>query len=259
MVGVINRVGQWFNNSCEGAGYTLNLFFRAAVRLPRIGQKRSETIHHMIVCVLGSMPVVFITALFTGMIVSLQTGMVLRDWGQESTLGVIVAVSMCREMGPVFTALTIAGLVGSTYAAELGTMKVSEEVDALEVMSIDPIYYLVMPRIVSLAVAGVVLTIFADLIGIIGGAFVAKASFNVDLAIFFNNARDALKMVDVYGGLLKSAIFAATIGTVACSQGLRAGHGAAGVGHATLRAVVVSFICIVVFDYLISWGLNLVS
>ena len=259
MVGVLNRAGRWFNDTCEGAGYTLNLFFQSILLFPQISRKRSETLQHMIVCVLGAMPVVFITALFTGMIVALQTGMVLRDWGQEATLGYIVAVSMCREMGPVFTALTIAGLIGSTFAAEIGTMKVSEEVDALEVMSINPIYYLVMPRIVSLTLAGVVLTIFADLIGIIGGAFVAKASFNVDIGIFFNNARDSLKLIDVYGGLFKAGVFAATIATVACSQGLRTGHGAAGVGRATMRAVVVSFICILVFDYLITWALNLAA
>ena len=102
------------------------------------------------------------------------------------------ALSLQREMGPVFTCLTLAGLVGSTYAAEIGTMKVSEEVDALEVMSIDPVYFLVMPRLIALSAAAVVLTIYADLIGIAGGALVARANFGVDLEVFIKNGRDAL-------------------------------------------------------------------
>jgi phospholipid/cholesterol/gamma-HCH transport system permease protein len=178
---------------------------------------------------------------------------VLRDFGQESSLGYIVTLGMCREMGPVFTCLALAGLVGSTYAAELGTMKVSEEVDALEVMSINPVYYLVMPRLFALGIAAVALTIYANVIGTVGGALVARSNFDVDLEIFIKNGRDALKMKDVYGGLFKSFLFGMTIGTVACAQGLRAEGGPAGVGRATLHSVVISFMLILVFDYLLTW------
>jgi len=247
---------KWFESSCDGAGYTLDLLSKALLRLPRVGRKWQELLDQVILCTLRSMGVVFIIALFTGMIVSLQTGLVLRKYSQEGTLGFIVAVGMCREMGPVFTALTLAGLVGSTYAAEIGTMKVSEEVDALEVMSIDPIYYLVMPRLIALAIATVALTIYADLIGILGGALVAKAHFAVDLGVFLKNARDVLVLKDIYGGLGKALVFGVTIAAVSCSQGLRAGHGAAGVGQATLRAVVVSFIFLLLFDYLLTWMLQ---
>jgi phospholipid/cholesterol/gamma-HCH transport system permease protein len=255
MTAVLSKVERWFENSCAGAGYTLDLFLRAAGQISLLGRKRRETTQQLMLCTLGSLPVVFITALFTGMIVSLQTGQVLRDFGQESSLGYIVTIGMCREMGPVFTCLSLAGLVGSTYAAEIGTMKVSEEVDALEVMSIDPVYYLVMPRIISLALAAVTLTIYANVIGIAGGALVARASFDVDLEVFMKNGRDALKMKDIYGGLLKSLIFGTTISTVACAQGLRAEGGPAGVGRATLRSVVISFMLILVFDYLLTWML----
>lgn len=255
MIGVLTRAQQWFEDSCVGAGYTLELLARSAAQLVHLGRKRRETLQQLLLCTLGSMPVVFVTTLFTGMIVSLQTGMVLRDFGQEASLGAIVALSMTREMGPVFACLTLAGLVGSTYAAEIGTMKVSEEIDALEVMSIDPVYYLVMPRVFALAVSAVVLTIYADVIGMIGGSIVAKAEFGVEIGLFFDNARDVLKAKDIYGGLLKSLMFGITIAGVACSQGLRTGHGAAGVGQATLRAVVISFIFILVFDYLVTWML----
>jgi phospholipid/cholesterol/gamma-HCH transport system permease protein len=253
MVAAITRAQRWFENSCIGAGYTLDLLVRAAGQIILLGRKRPETMQQLALCGLGSLPVVFITALFTGMIVSLQTGQVLRDFGQENSLGYIVTIGMCREMGPVFTCLSLAGLVGSTYAAEIGTMKVSEEVDALEVMSIDPVYYLVMPRLIALSLAAVALTIYADVIGIAGGALVARANFDVDLEIFMKNGRDALKLKDVYGGLLKSFLFGTTIGIVACAQGLRADGGPAGVGRATLRSVVISFMLILVFDYLLTW------
>jgi phospholipid/cholesterol/gamma-HCH transport system permease protein len=253
MFATILKAQKWFENSCSGAGYTLDLFLRAVSQVGVLGRKRQETLGQLALCTLGSLPVVFITALFTGMIVSLQTGQVLRDFGQENTLGYIVTVGMCREMGPVFTCLTLAGLVGSTYAAEIGTMKVSEEVDALEVMSIDPVYFLVMPRLIALAAATVALTIFADVIGILGGALVARASFDVDLESFFQNGRSALKLKDMYGGLFKSLVFGTTIAAVACAQGLRAEGGPAGVGRATLRSVVISFMLILVFDYVLTW------
>jgi len=256
MVNSVAKAQRWFEESCEGAGYTLDLLLRAFLQFGRLGRKRRELLDQLVLCTLGSIGVVFIIALFTGMIVSLQTGLVLRKYGQEGSLGFIVAVGMCREMGPVFTSLTLAGLVGSTYAAEIGTMKVSEEIDALEVMSIDPVYYLVMPRVIALGVASVALTVYADLIGILGGALVAKAHFNVDVRVFLQNARDVLLLKDIYGGLGKALVFGVTIAGVSCSQGLRAGHGAAGVGHATLRAVVVSFIFLLVFDYLLTWMLQ---
>jgi phospholipid/cholesterol/gamma-HCH transport system permease protein len=255
MIAVLNNVQRWFENACAGAGYTLDLFLRTARQITLLGRKRRETIQQLLLTTLGSLPVVFITALFTGMIVSLQTGQVLRDFGQESSLGYIVTIGMCREMGPVFTCLSLAGLVGSTYAAEIGTMKVSEEVDALEVMSIDPVYYLVLPRIIALSLAAVTLTIYANVIGIAGGALVARANFDVDFEVFMKNGRDALKMKDIYGGLLKSLMFGTTISTVACAQGLRAEGGPAGVGRATLRSVVISFMLILVFDYLLTWML----
>ncbi len=255
MTNPIVRAQRWFEESCIGAGYTIDLILRGTLSLARARRKRQEILRQLALCTIGSMPVVFVTALFTGMIISLQTGNTLKDWGQESLLGYIVTVSMCREMGPVFTCLSLAGLVGSTYAAEIGTMKVSEEVDALEVMSIDPVYYLVMPRLIALSLGAVVLTIYANVIGTVGGALVAQAIFNVDIGIFLENGRDALKMKDIYGGLLKSFVFGTTIAGVSCAQGLQASGGPAGVGSATLRSVVTSFITLLIFNYLLTWAI----
>jgi phospholipid/cholesterol/gamma-HCH transport system permease protein len=253
MFAAIEKVHRWFEDSCIGAGYTINLFVQAASQLVFLGRKRKEAIQQLSLSVLGSLPVVFTVALFTGMIVSLQTGQVLRDFKQESTLGYVVTLGMFREMGPVFTCLALAGLVGSTFAAEIGSMKVSEEIDALEVMSIDPVYYLVMPRVLALGFAAVALTIYANVIGIAGGAVVARANFDVDFEVFITKGRQNLTMKDIYGGLFKSFIYGISIATVACSQGLRTTGGPAGVGRATLRSVVISFIVILVFDYLLTW------
>ncbi len=255
MLGAIDKAQKWFADSCDGVGYTLDLFLRATAGARLLPRKRRETLQQLFICSFGSLPVVFIIAVFAGMILSLQSGIQLQRFGQEAALGYLVSAAMCREMGPVFTAIALSGLVGSTYAAEIGTMKVSEEIDALEVNSIDPVYFLVMPRLLALSAAAVVLTVYADAIGIAGGMMVAKATFNVDPGIFLKNARDALDVKDIYGGLLKALAFGATIATVACSQGLRAEHGAAGVGRATLRSVVIGFLYILVFNYFLTWFL----
>jgi len=253
MIATLVRAQRWFEDACIGAGYTIQLLLKTLVALTLVGRKRREVVEQLFLCVLGSLPVVFTTAMSIGMIVSLQTGQVLREFRQESQLGYVVILGMFREMGPVFTSLSLAGLVGSTFAAELGTMKVSEEIDALEVMSIDPVYFLVLPRVIALGVGAVVLTVYADVIGTVGGAIVARASFGVDFEVFMSKGRDHLFMKDVWGGLSKAFIYGTTVGTVACSQGLRAQGGPAGVGLATLRTVVISFTLILIFDYLLTW------
>jgi phospholipid/cholesterol/gamma-HCH transport system permease protein len=255
MLTAIRTLEGWFEDWCFGAGHGLTVLFRAAAEFRRVARKWGEIINQSFKATFGSLAITFLTGIFTGMILALQTGIELAKYGQESSIGYVVSATMCREMGPVMTGIAIAGLMGSTYAAELGTMKVNEEIDALEVMSIDPIYYLVMPRVIALTLACVCLTIFTNSIGIIGGALVGKAQLNVALDVYFHNAFDALKLRDIYGGLLKSTVFGVMISTVACSQGLRAENGAEGVGTATLRTVVWSFIFILMFDYFLTWML----
>ncbi len=253
MIRTFLRAQSKFEASCYGAGHAVDLLLSSILILPRMGKRWKETLHQTASATFGAMPVVFLTALFTGMILGLQAGLTLREFGQESAIGFLVSASMCREMGPIFTALPIAGLIGSTYAAELGTMKISEEIDALEVMSIDPIRFLVLPRIIALAFTCAVLTIFADIIGILGGGLVGQAILNVDFNLYMKNAREALQLKDVYGGIFKSFIFGLSIASISCSQGLRAEHGAQGVGKATMKAVVISFILVLMFDYFLSW------
>ena len=155
-------------------------------------------------------------------------------------------------MGPVFTAIIVAGRAGSAMAAQLGTMKVSEEIDALEVMSIDPTRYLVMPRIWALLIMLPILTIFADLIGIVGGAVIARLQIGVSYYTFFDGVMTNLEIKDIYTGMVKAVIFGLTIATVSCYQGLNAKAGARGVGRATTRSLVFFFLSILVFDYFIT-------
>ncbi len=247
--------GNAFGAALEGAGFTLTLFLRAALWLRAFGSRWREIRRQVAQCAFGGLPVSFIVAVFSGMILSLQTGIELKKFGQEETVGFVVAASMCREMGPVFTAIILAGLIGSTMAAELGTMAVSEEIDALTVMSIDPVRFLVMPRLVSLALVCPLLTIYVDVVGILGGGVVSHAVLGVDIQVYGRNAWDVLEMKDVYGGLLKSLLFGCLIATIGCSQGLRARNGAEGVGRNTMRSVVNSLIFILMFDYFLTWAL----
>jgi phospholipid/cholesterol/gamma-HCH transport system permease protein len=245
----------WFNRHCHGAGYTLGVLLGAAGQLPAAGRKAGEVVRQLDRAVFGSLFVTFIVALFTGMILSLQAGIELSRWNQQENVGLLVSASMVREMGPVMTAFILSGLVGSTMAAELGTMRVSEEIDALEVMSINPLRYLVMPRVLALALACPALSIFVDAVGVAGGAVVCRSLLDVNYATYFMKARDVLEVRDLAGGLLKAFVFGTTIATIGCAQGLRAEDGAEGVGRATMRAVVMAFVYVLIFDYLVAWML----
>lgn len=237
----------------SGLGYNILLLVQAIIQIRYLPRRWSELLTQIETAAFGGFPVAMIVAIFSGMVLALQSGIALRSYHQEANIGALVAASMCREMGPVMTGYILAGLVGSTMAAELGTMKVSEEIDALQVMSISPVQFLVLPRLVAMSLVCPLLTIYANVIGVIGGAVVGKLILEVEFPLYFRYALDALKLMDIYSGLFKAFIFGATIAVVGCAQGLRAENGAVGVGKATMRAVVISFIAILVFDYLLTW------
>jgi phospholipid/cholesterol/gamma-HCH transport system permease protein len=160
---------------------------------------------------------------------------------------------MVREMGPFMTALILAASVGSGMAAELGTMKVSEEIDALDIMAIDPARFLVLPRLLAMAIMTPALTVYTSLVGTLGGAVVSYYQYGVSLARFKSDALSYLAAKDVYTGLLKALVFGIVIAVVGCSQGLRTHGGAIGVGQATRRAVVVAYLLIIVLGYYITF------
>ena len=250
---MLDRAAEGIVDAIHGAGFTISLLGRSGFWLLASWRKKGEIVHQMAVCGFGGFPVAMIVAVFSGMVLALQGGISLKTWGQEELIGVVVPASMVREMGPVMTGFILAGLIGSTMAAELGTMSVSEEIDALEVMSINPVYFLVMPRIVALALVAPLLTIYVDIVGILGGAFVGDRLLGLSYTNYFLNARQSLDLKDIYSGLLKAAVFGTMIASVGCAQGLKARGGAEGVGKATMRTVVVCFVFILMFDYILSW------
>jgi phospholipid/cholesterol/gamma-HCH transport system permease protein len=208
-----------------------------------------------------SMGVVTIVGVFIGMILAIQSGEELRQYGAEERLAFIVAGSMAREMGPFVTAVILAATVGGAIAAELGTMRVSEEIDALELMNIDPIRYLVVPRVVALTISSVLLTVLVNIVGGAGAPLVSQAQFGIPYSDFFESAREALAgpwllgglSKDLYSGLTKSLVYGMMIGALSCTAGLNASGGALGVGKAVRRAVVASVVLTLVIGYIITW------
>ena len=253
VVAWVENVGLWLTGGMETAGHTVSLLAETIYWLKALWVKRDEVASKIAYTGFGSLPVVLMISFFTGLILALQTGIELTRYNQESTIGALVAAIMFREMGPVMTGIILAALVGSSYAAELGTMSVSEEVDALRVMSISPVKFLVMPRVVALAITAPILTLFSDLVGIAGGAVIGNAMLHVDFAVYYDWVQWAVNISDIFKGLLKAFLFGVIIAVVGCSQGLRATRGAEGVGFATMRSVVISFVMIMIGDYLVNW------
>jgi phospholipid/cholesterol/gamma-HCH transport system permease protein len=215
-------------------------------------RSRGETVTQLYITGIKSLAVITVVALFTGMILALQTGLELRRYGQEVYIGSAVAVSMIREMGPFMTGLIISASVGSAIAAQIGTMTVSEEIAALEVMSINPNRFLVMPRLVALVVMMPILTVYTNILGILGGGLVGATQLGVSLQAYMDNATQFATIKDLYVGLFKAAVFGVVITTVACHQGFMTREGAVGVGKATRRSVIISFLVILVLGYVIT-------
>ena len=245
----------------EGVGHPVDIFLQAIRRLPSSFRRRKPIAEQMFASSVQGIHVVLLVGLFIGMIVSLQTGIELARIGQQDQIGVLVAVTMAREMGPFITATILAATVGSAMAAELGTMAVSDELAALEVLSVDRVSFLVLPRLVALALAAPLLTILCDTIGIFGGGFVAKSQLNVTFQLYIDSAIESLRSPaltipvpkDVYTGLFKAFVFGLQIAAIGCSSGMRASGGALGVGRATRQAVRDSIIAIIVSNYFMTW------
>jgi len=199
-----------------------------------------------------SLFVVCLTALFTGMVLALQTYYAFRLFSAESLVGATVALSMTRELGPVITALMVTGRAGSAIAAEIGTMRVTEQVDALTVMAINPVQYLVSPRILAGFLMLPLLTVVSDFVGILGGYLIGVKALGINSGIFMNKIYELLTLDDIYDGLVKAAVFGAILTLVGCYKGFYTSGGAEGVGRATTESVVLSSVLILAFDYVMT-------
>ncbi|HVS15934.1 MAG TPA: ABC transporter permease [Thermoanaerobaculia bacterium] len=195
-----------------------------------------------------SLPLVGLILLLVGMILALQSAYQLRQLGALDLVADLVAISVTRELAPLLTAIVVAGRVGSAIAAELGTMRVNEEIDALVVMGIDPVSYLVVPRLLGLMIAVPCLTVLSDALGIFGGFLVAVFALDLSPLAYLRNSLDALVLEDVWGGLLKALMFSVVLGLVGCERGFSVRGGPEQVGRATTSAVVVSIVLVIVVD-----------
>ena len=213
---------------------------------------RQTLIVHLYQTGIRTLPVITVVSLFTGMILALQVGLELRRFNQEVYLGAAVMMSLIREMAPFSCGLCLAACVGSAIAAEIGTMKVNEEIAALEVMSIPPIRFLAAPRILALVAMAPLLAFYCCIIGTVGGGLVGNTQLGVDFGQYMSSAMSIAENKDLAVGLFKALVFGLVIGSVSVAEGLRTNMGAMGVGRATQRSVIASFLMILMFGYMIT-------
>jgi len=214
--------------------------------------KRAGIFYQMVFVGAGSVAIALFVSFFTGIVIAMQSAYQLGKFGANIYVAPMVAVSLARELAPVLTALVVAGRVGAAIAAELGTMKVSEQIEALETMALNPVRYLVVPRFLALLIMLPCLTIFADIIGIFGGFLVGVFNLKLDPYRYITFTFKYMAWKDVWTGLVKSVAFAIVISMVGCYMGLKTKGGAEGVGRATTLSVVTSFILIILFDCILT-------
>lgn len=194
------------------------------------------------------LPIVLLISFLVGLVTAFQAAVQLRQFGANIFVADLVALSITRELGPLMTAIIVAGRSGAAFSAELGTMKVSEEIDALRTLGLDPYLFLVFPRVIALVLVMPLLTVLADLVGILGGLLVALLGLDLTVNAYLLETQKALDLWDVGSGLLKSVVFAFSVALIACQRGLATSGGAEGVGRATTSAVVTSLFALVVLD-----------
>ncbi len=247
----ISDLGETISSRIIMAGdlalFCFSTFFWLFIR----GPKRETITHSFYSIGVLSLPVVMLTGTFIGMVLAVQSYPQFKLVGLESRLGAAINLSLVKELGPVLAATMLAGRVGSAIAAELGTMRVTEQIDALTSMGTNPIHYLVVPRFLACLILIPGLTVMADLMGVLGGAFFSIKILGVDWSFYWEYSSKAVHLYDVFAGMFKSMFFGAAIALVCCHQGFRCEAGAAGVGKAATQSFVISFVIILLLDLLL--------
>ncbi|HEV7671910.1 MAG TPA: ABC transporter permease [Thermoanaerobaculia bacterium] len=219
---------------------------------PRPPYDVRELFRQMVRVGLGSIPVVLLTAFFTGGVMALQTFTVLRRFNAESYVGTLVGLSMVRELAAVLSSLIVAGRSGSAMGAELGTMRVTEQIDALEVMATDPVHYLVVPRVWATVLTLPLLVVLADALGVVGGYVVSVPLMGANPISYLHASFQFMDLKDLFSGLIKAAVFGFLIAVIGCQQGFYTTGGAEGVGRSTTKAVVLASIAILISDFFLT-------
>ena len=252
LLGVLAAVGRSALNVCRTIG-SLALF--ALVGLSHV-VRPPFPVRRFITALVGmayfSLPVVALTAIFTGMVLALQSYTGFARFAAQGAVASVVVLSMTRELGPVLAGLMVAGRVGAATAAEIGTMRVTDQIDALSTLSTNPMKYLVAPRLLAGIIALPILVVVADILGVLGGFIVSTASLGFNRIAYLHNTFQYLQTMDVVSGLIKAAVFGFVIALMGCYNGYTSRGGAEGVGAATTAAVVSASILILAFDYVLT-------
>ncbi len=251
---MFERIGKKILNFCEIVGDQLIMLGQTVYFFREAPRNLQSIFTQMAIIGYETVPVASVMAFFVGMVLALQTGVELNKYGGQNIIGAIVGHSMVRELGPVMTSFLVAGRAGSAMAAELGVMRVYEEIDALKTLDINPVRYLVMPRLIASLICVPALVIYADAIGIIGGAIISNLhpKIFVSYTTYYDSVTDALKLREVGNGLIKSVVFGGIVAQICCYVGFKTSGGARGIGISTTRSVVWSFMLILVSDYLLT-------
>jgi phospholipid/cholesterol/gamma-HCH transport system permease protein len=230
------------------------LFWATVKALPNIPRRRRAITEQLFEIGYSSLFMACMLAFFIGGVLALQAGSALVHRGLGSQVGGLVGLSLCKELAPVMMAILLAGRIGSAMAAEIGSMRVYQEIDALRTMNIDPIHYLVLPRVLAMTIALPCLVVFANLVGWLGGALIASwnSDISIPVATFLGNLGETVGFQDVLHGLIKSVVFALVIAVVCCRQGLATVGGPRGIGQSVTKAVVNSFVLILILDYVLT-------
>lgn len=256
MVAWTADLGELFHRWASGLGAVMIFLFRTVVFLVRNPPRKSVVIPSFHQIGVLSLPVISLTGLFIGMVLAVQTYSQFRKIHLETRLGSVINLSLVRELGPVLAATMLAGRVGCALAAELGTMRVTEQIDALVSMGADPIRHLVAPRFLACLLLIPALTVMADFMGVAGGFFFSTMILGVDWHHYMYNSRQAVGVFDLFAGVFKSMFFGGAIAIISCYRGFHSDAGAEGVGRAATGAFVHSFVMILLFDLFLGIILN---
>lgn len=252
LVRFIEFIGSVTERPARGLGRILLLLSSVMKWTVRPPLDMGNITRQMLEIGINSLPVVLITAVFTGMVLALQSYTGFKRFGAEGFVGSVVALSMTRELGPVLAALIVTGRAGAAMAAELGTMRVTEQIDALESLATNPVKYLIVPRFLSGLSMLPALTVITDIVGMAGGYFVTVILLGSSSKAYLRSTWDYLQLEDIYSGLIKACVFGAAFALISCYKGYYARGGAEGVGRATTGAVVASSMTILISDYFLS-------
>ena len=257
LISPLNSLGKYTISSIQEMGRIGSFFFQGFFLIFTIPIQFSKIIQQIYFIGLKSVFVICLTGAFTGMVLGLQGYYTLSKFGSEGLLGAAVALSLIRELGPVLTAIMVIGRAGSAIAAEIGIMRISEQIDALDTMNINPVRFLVSPRIAASIISFPLLTAMFNVIGIWGGYLSGSLLLGLNKGIYFSRVQSGISMDDLIGCGIKAFVFSIIVATICCFQGFYAhtrseGHGAKGVGFATTSAVVISCVLVLVSDYVLT-------